>query len=91
VNVSVKVTDVPEGTEEADVLLVTDISAELAAEAGTAAMRDAARAGAETTASPFLNTRERRNIADLRSATWGLTPSSLYLRVVVVVWARWPT
>jgi hypothetical protein len=45
---------------------VTAISAELAAEAGTAAIRDAARADAETTASPFLNKRELRNIADLR-------------------------
>jgi hypothetical protein len=53
---------------------VTAISAELAAEAGTAAMRNAARADAETTASPFLNTRERRNIADLRSAAVAINP-----------------
>jgi hypothetical protein len=53
-----------------DALLVTAISADggLAAEAGADAVMDAARADAETTASPFLNTRERRNIADRRSA-----------------------
>jgi hypothetical protein len=67
--VKVSYTNTPEGITGTDALFVTAISADgLAAEAGTDAMRDVARADAETRASPFLNTRERRNIADLRSA-----------------------
>jgi hypothetical protein len=88
--VKVSFTNTPPGIRGADALFVTAISADVAAEAGTAAMRDAARVDAETTASPFLNTRERRNIADFRSAAVAINPFITFLRVVVVVGARWP-
>jgi hypothetical protein len=66
--VKVSVTHTPEGITAGDALFVTAMSADgLAAAAGTDAVRDVARAGAEIRASPLLNTRERRNMADLRS------------------------
>jgi hypothetical protein len=83
--VKVSYTNTPEGITGADAPFVTEISADgLAAEAGTSVMRDPARADAVTTASPFLNTRERRNIADIRSAAVAINLFITYLRVVLV-------
>jgi hypothetical protein len=54
---------------------VTAISADaLAAAAGADAVKDVARADAETRASPILNTRERRNAADVRLAALAINP-----------------
>jgi hypothetical protein len=88
VTVIVKTSDtdtIGQGITEADALSVTAISADggLAAEAGADAVRDAARADAETTASPFLNARERRNSADLGSAA-AARPASALRSVIVI-------
>jgi hypothetical protein len=69
--VKVSVTNTPEEITGADALFVTARSADgLAAEAGTDAVRDVARADAETRASPFLNARERRNMLTSDRVSW---------------------